>query len=118
LKLLPYEIRENLPVLGTQQHKGGQAKAIAKCFMADGSLTWYIAEGSPRRNPDGRAVDYLLYGLVQREHRELDYFWLSDLEIFHSPAGLPVMRDSRWRPKTLAEIAPELFKSQENQPEN
>jgi len=118
LKLLPYAVRENLPVLGTQQHKGGQAKAIAKCSMADGSRTWFITEGSARRNPDGQAVDYLLYGLVQAERRELDYFWLSDLVTLRSPTGLPVARDSRWQPKTLAVIAPELFQPPENQRED
>jgi hypothetical protein len=118
LKLLPYAIRENLPILGSRQNLGGQAKAIAKCSMADGSRTWFITEGSARRDPDGQAVDYLLYGLAQAERRQLDYFWLSDLVTLRSPTGLPVLRDSRWRPKTLAEIAPEVFKSQKNQPED
>jgi len=109
LKLLPYAIRENLPVLGSQQSKGGQAKALARCLTAEGARAWYITEGAARRNTDGKAVDYLLYGLVEGERRKLDYFWLSELETLRSPRGLPVRRDSHWRPKMLQEIAPELF---------
>jgi hypothetical protein len=118
LKLLPYEIRENLPILGSQQSKGGEAKALAKCFTADGSLAWYISEGSARRDPDGKAVDYLLYGLVEGQCKKLDYFWLSDLETVRSPTGLPVERDRHWLPKMLEEIAPEMFKSQEKEQES
>ena len=109
LKLLPYAIRENLPMLGSQQSLGGRAKALARCFTADGARAWYITEGSARRNTDGQAVDYLLYGLVEGERRTLDYFWLSELETLRSPRGLPVRRDSHWRPKMLQEIAPEMF---------
>jgi hypothetical protein len=118
LKLLPYAIRENLPILGSEQSKGGQAKAIAKCCTADGKVTWYITEGSARRDTENRAVDYLLYGLVEGQCRKLDYFWLSDLATICSPTGLSVERDSHWRPKSLAEIAPELFPVDPRQREN
>ena len=118
LKLLPYPIRENLPILGSQQHMGGKARALARCCTADGSHAWYITEGSARRDPDGKAVDYLLYGLVEGQRREFDYFWLSDLETLCSPAGLPVVRDSHWEPKMLQEIAPEMFKSNEEKVED
>jgi hypothetical protein len=118
LKLLPYAIRENLPLLGSQQHKGGQAKVWAKCSTFNGGRVWYITEGSARRTPDGEAVDYLLYGLVEGERRKLDYFWLSDLAAFRSPTGLPVGRDRHWRPKRLAEIAPDLFQIGHKQQED
>jgi hypothetical protein len=118
LKLLPYAVRENLPILGSQQHKGGQTKVWAKCSMPNGGRVWYITEGSARRTPDGEAVDYLLYGLVEGPHRQLDYFWLSDLVAFCSPAGLLVQRDSHWRPKELREIAPELFPIEDRQRED
>jgi len=118
LKLLPHKIRENLPILGSQQSKGGQAKVWAKCCTADGSFIWYITEGSARRNVDGMAVDYLLYGLVDGPGRQLDYFWLSDLTTVRSPTGLPAQRDPHWQPRSLAQIAPELFQIDHQQRED
>ena len=111
LKLLPYAVRENLPILGAQQSLGGQAKAWTRWYTPDGSREWYITEGSAKRNPQGQAVDYLLYGLAQGECRKLDYFWLSDLAAFRSSSGAPVQRDSYWLPKALREIAPEMFRT-------
>lgn len=118
LRLLPYTIRENLPILGTQRRLGGRVKALAKWFLADGSLTWYVTEGSARRNLEGKAVDYLLYGLIVGQSRRLDYFWLSDFTTDHGPSGLPVERDLHWQPKTLDEIAPEMFQSPDNRAES
>ncbi len=113
LKLLPYRLRESLPILGSQQHLLGKARVWAECATVDGSHAWYLTEGSARRNTDGEAVDYLLYGLVEDHDRMLDYFWLSDLAAFRSPAGLPVVRDCCWRPRLLEEVASELFQAQE-----
>jgi len=118
LKLLPYPVRENLPVLGSQRSKGGQAKALTRWFTPDGSLEWHITEGSARRDQEGRAVDYLLFGLVVGQGKKLDYFWLSDFTTGGGPTGLPVERDLHWRPKTLEEIAPEMFRSQEKEKED
>ena len=117
-RLLPYPVRENLPILGSQQHLHGKARAVVRCSTTDGALAWYIAEGSARRNPDGKAVDYLLYGLVDGQGRKLDYFWLSDLASVCSPAGASVVRDRHWRPQTLEEIAPELFKTNSGRKED
>ena len=118
LQLLPYEARENLPILGSQQHQGGQAKVWARCSTADGAYAWYITEGSAKRTPQGQAVDYLLYGLVEGQGRQLDYFWLSDLAAFRSPTGASVQRDRDWQPKSLAQIAPERFQIYHQQRED
>jgi hypothetical protein len=114
LKLLPYPVRENLPILGARQHLRGKAKILAKCVTTNGSHAWYIVEGSARRNADGEAVDYLLYGLVEGQTWKLDYFWLSDLAAFRSPDGLPLVRDCLWTPKLLEGIAPELFNQEKH----
>jgi hypothetical protein len=34
---------------------------------------------------------------------------LSELESVNGPMGLPIERDLWWKPKTLEEIAPEMF---------
>ncbi len=111
MKLLPCKIRERLPSLGGQDCKGGKAVAYAKCFSPDSSFTWFITEGSPVRNKDNEPVDYILFGLVEGQCKELGYFRLSELESVRGPMGLPIERDLYWKPKTLEEIAPEMFKA-------
>ena len=113
MKLLPYKIRERLPSLGGQDDKGGKAVVYAKCFTPDSSWTWHITEGSPVRNSDNEPVDYILFGLVEGQCKELGYFRLSELESVRGPMGLPIERDLYWKPKTLEEIAPEMFSRNE-----
>ena len=113
MKLLPCKIRERLPKLGEQDGKGGKAVAYAKCFTPSSSWSWYITEGSPVRNKDNEPVDYILFGLVEGQCKELGYFRLSELESVRGPMGLPIERDLYWRPRTLEEIAPEMFSDSE-----
>jgi hypothetical protein len=49
------------------------------------------------------------FGLVDGHERELGYFSLRELESVRGALGLPIERDLYWRPKTLREIAPDLF---------
>ena len=49
------------------------------------------------------------FGLVDGHERELGYFSLRELEGVRGALGLPIERDLHWRPKTLREIAPDLF---------
>jgi len=113
MKLLPCKIREKLPRLGEQDGKGGKAIAYAKCFTPSGSWSWYITEGSPVRNTDNEPVDYILFGLVEGQCKELGYFRLSELESVRGSMGLPIERDLYWQPKTLEQIAPEMFSNNE-----
>lgn len=113
MKLLPYKIRERLPSLGGQDDKGGKAVAYAKFFTPDSSFTWLITEGFPVRDKDNEPVDYILFGLVEGQCKELGYFRLSELETVRGPMGLPIERDLYWKPKTLEEIAPEMFSGNE-----
>lgn len=109
MKLLTKEMRRNLPPLYSQESKGGQAIVYLKLFTPDSSFTWYITEGSPVTDDSGKEVDFHFFGLVDGQFRELGYVALSDLESVRGPMGLPVERDLWWEPKTLAEIAPEMF---------
>ena len=51
----------------------------------------------------------MFFGLVDGFEKELGYFSLAELEAVRGPLGLPIERDLYWKPKTLEEIAPELF---------
>ena len=55
------------------------------------------------------------FGLACGLEKELGYFSLSELESVRGPMGLEIEPDLYWEPKTLAEIAPELFVHRESE---
>jgi hypothetical protein len=114
MKLLTEEIRKKLPPLYSQDGKGSKAIAHVKFFTPDSSWTWWVTEGSPIKDDDGNEIDFHFFGLVEGFERELGYFSLSELESAKGPMGLPIERDLFWQPKTLEEIAPEMFKDTGN----
>ncbi|MBA7577974.1 hypothetical protein ES708_19830 [subsurface metagenome] len=87
-----------------QDGKGGDAIAYVKLFTPSGSWSWYITEF------DGEDT---FFGLVDGYEKELGYFSLKELQLVRGPLGLPIERDLYWQPKTLREIAPEMFKRDE-----
>jgi len=103
MTLLTVEIRGRLPALGSQDGLGGKAVAHVKFFTPDSNWTWWATQGGAEGN------DYLFFGLVQGHEKELGYFSLSELQSVRGPMGLPIERDLHWTPKTLEEIAPDLF---------
>ncbi|MHC4104895.1 MAG: DUF2958 domain-containing protein [Planctomycetota bacterium] len=111
MKLLPKEIREKLPELYAQDGKGGKTVVYVKFFTPSSSWTWWATEGSPIKDSDGNEVDFHFFGLVDGHCKELGYFSLKELEEVRGPMGLPIERDLYFKPKTLEEVAPELFKS-------
>ncbi len=109
MKLLTQEIRRKLPPLYSQDSKGGKAVAYVKFFTPSNSWTWWATEGSPIKDEEGKEIDFHFFGLVDGHCKELGYFSLKELEEVRGPMGLPIERDLHWQPKTLEEIAPELF---------
>jgi len=100
MQLLTNEIRRKLPPLGSQDGKGGKAVAYVKFFTPDSNWTWCATEF------DGEDT---FFGLVEGQEKELGYFSLAELEGARGPMGLPIERDLHWTPRTLEEIAPEMF---------
>jgi hypothetical protein len=100
MKLLTQENRKQLPLLYSQENKGGDAIARVKFFTPDSSWTWYATEF------DGEDT---FFGLVDGLEMELGYFSLSELQQATGPLGLHIERDLYWKPKTLQEIAPDKF---------
>ncbi len=101
MKLLTQEIRKKLPPLYSQEDKGGKAIVHLKMFTPDAGFTFYATEF------DGEDT---FFGLVDGHEKELGYFSLKELESVRGGLGLPIERDLYWTPKTLEEIAPEMFK--------
>ena len=103
MKLLTKEIRKKLPSLYAQEGKGGKAIVYVKFFTPDSSWTWYATEF------DGEDT---FFGLVDGHEKELGYFSLKELESVKGPMGLPIERDLYFKPKTLEEVAPEMFREE------
>jgi len=104
MKLLTQEIRRKLPPLYSQEKLGGKAIVHVKFFTPDSSWTFWATEFDPEQG--------LFFGLVEGHERELGYFSLAELQKAKGPMGLPIERDLYFKPKTLEEIAPEMFSSQ------
>jgi len=112
MKLLPKEIRETLPTLGAQDGKGSKAVAYVKYFTPSSNWTWLVLSGEPVLSESGSEIDFRFFGLVFGHEKEFGYFLLSELEEVRGPMGLPIERDLYFKPKTLAEIAPDMFKKE------
>ena len=113
MKLLTKKIRKQLPSLYSQDDNGGKAIVYVKFFTPSSSWTWYATEGEPVLDDSGNEIDFCFFGLVDGHEKELGYFNLSELESINGPMGLPIERDLWFKPKTLEEIAPEIFKQEE-----
>ena len=103
MKLLTEEIRKKLPKLYEQDGKGGDAIVYLKMFCPDSDWTFFATEY------DG---EDMFFGLVDGHEKELGYFSLKELQSVKGPLGLAIERDLYWKPKTLKEIAPEMFTSE------
>ena len=112
MKLLPKDIREQLPPLYSQDGKGGKAVAYVKYFTPSSSWTWLATEGEAVLDESQNEVDYRFFGLVFGHEREFGYFLLSELEEVRGPMGLPIERDLYFKPKMLEEIAPGMFREE------
>jgi hypothetical protein len=108
-RLLTKAARKMLPPLGSQDGLDGKAVAYVKFFTPDAGWTWWATEGGPEGD------DFMFFGLVEGFEKELGYFGLAELQSARGPMGLPVERDLHWKPKTLKEIAPELFEDVPNE---
>jgi len=114
MKLLTEELRRKLPPLYSQDGKGGKAVVYIKYFTPSSGWTWLATEGEPVLDESQKEVDYKFFGLVFGHEREFGYFLLSELEEVRGPMGLPIERDLWFKPKTLQEIAPEMFRDEES----
>jgi len=113
MKLLTLELRKKLPPLYAQEGKGSKAIVYMKLFTPDSGWSWWITEGSGIKDESGNEVDFQFFGLVEGHEKELGYFNLAELEEVSGPMGLPIERDLYWKPRSLEEIAPELFETTE-----
>ena len=110
--LLPETLKEKLPALYSQE-KENDPLVVCKFFDPVGSWTWYATEGSPVDedgyfDTDKPKVDFLFFGLVVGQEKELGYFSLNDLktakEGLKGMRALPIERDVYFTPRKLSEV--------------
>ena len=94
-RLLPDDIKAQLPGLYENEDLGLAALAKVKYFTPDSNWTWYASEY------DGEDI---FFGLVIGHVAELGYFSLTELETIRGPFGLPIERDLHFNPKPLQEL--------------
>ncbi len=120
MKLLTVEIKNNMPMLGCQDGKGGDAVIHLKLFTPDSNWTWYAISANAIMKDGSEAglgqvrdwddvEDVKFFGLVKGFETELGYFVLSELEKVRGASGLPIERDMHFSNKTLKDVAPEKF---------
>lgn len=111
-KILTDTARERLNEypLYSQDGKGGDAVAVLRLFLTGTAAVFYITEGQPCGEWDGRE-NWELFGVSNLERGEgwrYDYFSLAELEGLNLYDGLVHLeRDDRFTPRPLRDI-PEL----------
>jgi len=100
MKLLTKEIKDNLKPLRTFENTIAEdIPIVAKFFDPCGSYTWYVTEGE--EDPRG---DWIFYGLVDGQYKELGNFRLCELESVRGQFGLGIERDIHFKGHMLSEV--------------
>lgn len=114
-KILTGAVRDELTKypLRSQDGKGGDAVAVLRLFITGTGATFYILEGEPYGEYEGRE-NWELFGVSNMERGEgwrYDYFSLAELEGLNLYGGLVHLeRDRHFTPRPLREI-PEVVPS-------
>ena len=88
MKLLTKTLKKQIPALyATESVPLEEKVVVAKFFNPIGVGTWYVLEGQEQ---DG---DFVFFGLVDLNNKELGYFTLSELESIKLPYGFKIERD-------------------------
>lgn len=98
MELLTEELRTRLPALYATQ-ADEDPMVWVKFFTPWANWAWYVIEGEPVEN------DFKFFGwVVEKEERELGYFFLSELESVTGPFSLKIERDHEFTPCRLSEV--------------
>lgn len=96
MKLMTKAILKQIPPLYAQENVEDPIVYV-KFFTPDAQWTWFATEYRPE--------EHLFFGLTvspMEPDGELGYFSLDELETVRGPLGLPIERDTSFRPKPLS----------------
>jgi hypothetical protein len=94
MNLIPKKLINRIPRLHETEEESDPIVWV-KLFFPDFHWTWYIIEF------DG---DDLCLGWVEGDFPEPGYFRLSELQAAHGKFGLPIERDTYFKPCRLSEV--------------
>ena len=92
MKLLTEELRQKLPMIGSQD-QNPDPTIIVKFFCPWNHWTWYAYEFDQKD---------IFFGYVKGDFDEFGTFSLFELESVAGPMGLKIERDIHFRPKPLS----------------
>jgi hypothetical protein len=98
MKMMTKEVEKRIPALYSQEINSNPT-VQAKFFTPWSNWTWYVTEGEKKE--DG---DWLFFGYVVGQEKELGYFTLSELQSVRGRFGLKIERDMYFKPTPLADI--------------
>jgi hypothetical protein len=98
MKLMTKAVEARIPALYSQE-KNPNPTAQAKFFTPWSNWTWYVLEGE--KQEDG---DWLFFGYVVGQEKELGYFTLNELASVRGRFNLKIERDMYFNPTPLADI--------------
>jgi hypothetical protein len=98
MKMMTKEVEARIPALYSQE-KNSNPTVQAKFFTPWSNWTWYVTEGE--KQEDG---DWLFFGYVVGQEKELGYFTLSELQSVRGRFNLKIERDMYFKPTPLADI--------------
>jgi len=105
MKLLTKAIRKTIPPLYTNEKlDASKVKIRVKFFDPCSQWTWYVTEGEPVLDDDGKEVDYRFFGYVIGHFNELGYFSLNELQNVKNRVGLGIERDMYFDNPMLSEV--------------
>lgn len=98
MRLLPDELRAEIPALYSQENIKTQEKTVyARFFFPAVDWTWFVLEG--KQEPD----DFVFFGFVIGYVEEWGYFTLNELEHINIE-GLTVERDLHFEPGKFCDV--------------
>jgi Protein of unknown function (DUF2958) len=98
MKMMTKAVEARIPALYSQE-KNPDPTIQVKFFTPWTNWTWYATEG--QKQEDG---DWLFFGYVVGQEKELGYFTLSELMSVRGPFGLKIERDMHFDPTPLSKI--------------
>ncbi len=104
MKLLPDELRAQIPELYSQEHIKTQDKTVyAKYFFPAAEWTWFVIEGNQE------ADDFVFFGFVVGFEEEWGYFTLNELANINIQL-LKVERDLHFKPGKFSDVIAQFRK--------